>query len=597
MKNFYLITLLFYIKISKEVRILQNIGPYSLNNRNFLNFIYNEVYTILPPTSTISFISKLKIYQINEKTEQSINNNEIYCYIENQDTKKIIGTDSDNKIIEAIWNSSYNDNFRWKIRGFYNNKENKPLYVIQNKQTKKYIHRKGNQTIDCSFEMSNEILKLDNYINIQFRIIRLYKEKIQNQENNKILNNEPIDVVITYANISDINLKRKTVKSVGKKDIENGEIRYSLRSILKNIPWVRKIFIVMPNEKISFLLDNKERKKKIIYVNDKQLVGIDSSNVLLMHINYYKLKKYGLSENFIIMDDDFFIGKPLKKSDLFYEENGKVFPYLLSDKYFSLDKNKLIKKRNMVGKFKENDIRYAHNSNGFDFILYSSSLFLYKIFGEDSTRNGFPLIDVSFTHNAITAECSSIEEIYNYVKIRYEYANSFLNSTFRNARSLSLIKVYLSYVLNKYNRRVNIIKYHYYDISSNITGNYSLFVTNEGGDRKYPKYLFKKLIDQLESLFPMPTRYEKKQKKEIKKEKEKNTNSKDFADNDKIKELNNSLIFEMKNNINKLVISIKKFNEVYNIFFLVLNFKLFMNLYNLNKQLNKMKYYKSIILK
>ena len=42
--------------------------------------------------------------------------------------------------------------------------------------------------------------------------------------------------MINYANISDINLKRKNVKLAGKKDVENGEIRYSLRSILKNIP-------------------------------------------------------------------------------------------------------------------------------------------------------------------------------------------------------------------------------------------------------------------------------------------------------------------------------------------------------------------------
>ena len=313
---------------------------------------------------------------------------------------------------------------------------------------------------------------------------------------------------MSYANITDVNLKRKNVKSAGKKDKENGEIRYSLRSILKNIPWVRKIFIVMPNKKINFLLDNKERKEKIIYVNDKELTDIDTSNVLLMKLNFFKLKKYGLSENFIIMDDDFFIGKPLKKSDLFYEENGKVFPYLLSENYFPLNKNNLIHAKNRnISKLDEKNDRLAHTTKGFAYICLSSILFLYKIFGDDSSRDGYPLIDVSFTHNAIAVECSSIEEIYNYIKTRYEYANCALNSTFRSIRSLDLGIIYLPYVKNKYDRRVNTITHKYYDIRSNITDKYVLFVANEGGDRRYSKKTYKKLINQLESLFPVIHNY------------------------------------------------------------------------------------------
>ena len=33
------------------------------------------------------------------------------------------------------------------------------------------------------------------------------------------------------------------------------------------------------------------------------------------------MKKFGISDNFIIMDDDYFIGNTLKKSDFFYVEN------------------------------------------------------------------------------------------------------------------------------------------------------------------------------------------------------------------------------------------------------------------------------------
>ena len=36
------------------------------------------------------------------------------------------------------------------------------------------------------------------------------------------------------------------------KDIENGEIKYKTRSKLQNIPWVNKIYIIMPNKKVKY---------------------------------------------------------------------------------------------------------------------------------------------------------------------------------------------------------------------------------------------------------------------------------------------------------------------------------------------------------
>ena len=56
--------------------------------------------------------------------------------------------------------------------------------------------------------------------------------------------NEPIDLVYKYIDLSDENLHREGIP-VCKKDYDNEELRYSLRSVLKNIPWVRKIFIII----------------------------------------------------------------------------------------------------------------------------------------------------------------------------------------------------------------------------------------------------------------------------------------------------------------------------------------------------------------
>jgi len=45
------------------------------------------------------------------------------------------------------------------------------------------------------------------------------------------------------------------------------------------------------------------------------------------------MKQFGLSDNFIYMDDDCFIGKPLNKSNFFYVENNKVVPAIINTKF------------------------------------------------------------------------------------------------------------------------------------------------------------------------------------------------------------------------------------------------------------------------
>ena len=116
--------------------------------------------------------------------------------------------------------------------------------------------------------------------------------------------------MIKYIDLRDPLLKRDGLHQLNK-DFDNEELRYSIRSILKNIPWIRKIFILMPNEKVRFLKDYKIIKDKIVYINDKDILGHDSSNSLAFQFRYWKMKKFDISENFIVMDDDCFIGHPL----------------------------------------------------------------------------------------------------------------------------------------------------------------------------------------------------------------------------------------------------------------------------------------------
>ena len=132
----------------------------------------------------------------------------------------------------------------------------------------------------------------------------------------------------------------------------------------------------MPNEKVKYFKEPEEIKDKIIYIKDKDLVGFDSSSSPIFQFNLWRMKQFGLSENFILMDDDYFIGKPLLKSNFFYEENGKVYPALVTGDYYELNKKSLTTTlAPLLAKIKSIN---SHHPNGFTVMQKSTLLFFYN---------------------------------------------------------------------------------------------------------------------------------------------------------------------------------------------------------------------------
>jgi len=202
-------------------------------------------------------------------------------------------------------------------------------YLIQYANTTKFM-------ISYSLQFSNTLIEIPNInindinnidISLKFTFFKLYEEFQTKPEHIKYIESEPIDVVIKYIDLTDKNLKREGIKQITK-DEDHEELRYCVRSILKNIPWVRKIFILMPNEKVSFFKPIEEINNTFVYVKDKDLLGFDTANIYVFHFFLWNMAKFNLSENFILMDDDYFIGKPINKSQFFYydEEQKKVVP-------------------------------------------------------------------------------------------------------------------------------------------------------------------------------------------------------------------------------------------------------------------------------
>ena len=62
-------------------------------------------------------------------------------------------------------------------------------------------------------------------------------------------------------------------------------------------------------------------------------LGYDSANIYAFQFRYHQMEYFNISENFITMDDDYFIGKPLKKTDFFYVENGRVVPAIIANTF------------------------------------------------------------------------------------------------------------------------------------------------------------------------------------------------------------------------------------------------------------------------
>ena len=98
---------------------------------------------------------------------------------------------------------------------------------------------------------------------------------------------------------------------------DNHELKYSMRSVEKHLPWVRKIFIVTDNQ-IPPFLDVNHPKIKIVDHTEllpKEILPTFNSSVL----DYFIYKIPDLSEHFLYANDDMFINADLSPSFFFNE--------------------------------------------------------------------------------------------------------------------------------------------------------------------------------------------------------------------------------------------------------------------------------------
>lgn len=465
MKIYFTLIILINIFIFKNKIINNKInGVYfirSISSNSFLNFKNTKIK-----------LSKYKSYFRIIKIE-----NDTY-FIETIFKKYRLGINELDDIILKI-NFQNENKFKWNII-----KVAEEEYIVQNKYNDKLLKENNHflQLTKNSYKNLNYINKISIFK--RFNFIKLYEEFVLSRNYIKIINKENIDVIIKYIDLTDKLLNRTGIKQFYK-DKDNEELKFSLRSILEYIPWVRKIFILMPNQKVNFLKSVDEIIDKIIYIKDKDFLGFDSANIQSFLFNLYKMEKFGLSKNFIYMEDDYFIGRRLTKLDFFYYETieNKVVPYIISSSFFKMNKTKVIEKFYEFLKLK--DYTQPHSKEGFWNQIINTEKFMI-----DNYNISF--VDVSFTHNSIPLNIDDIEVISN-ISNKYKYINETLYNKQRNVLSLCYQHISNLFNLNIIHRKVHLIYNDYISIEyiKNKKLNKPLFVLNTGGNHRPTKREYK----------------------------------------------------------------------------------------------------------
>lgn len=158
---------------------------------------------------------------------------------------------------------------------------------------------------------------------------------------------KPIDVVYTWVDGADpawiaqrneymsysSNVKLKTSDNYAR-FISNDELKYSLRSVDAFMPWVNHIYVVTSGQVPEWLDMNNNRISIVAHneiFNNQQCLPTFNSHAIESQIHHIP----GLAENFLYMNDDFFIGKTLKK-EVFYTNDGST-RFVLSERSYEDD--------------------------------------------------------------------------------------------------------------------------------------------------------------------------------------------------------------------------------------------------------------------
>lgn len=100
------------------------------------------------------------------------------------------------------------------------------------------------------------------------------------------------------------------------------ELKYSLRSVDRYLPFIRKIFVVTDGQRPPWL----QPSDKLQIIDHTDIIPSEYLPTFNSHVIEANLHKIpGLSETFLYLNDDMFFGRPLVESDFVNSEKISVF--------------------------------------------------------------------------------------------------------------------------------------------------------------------------------------------------------------------------------------------------------------------------------
>jgi hypothetical protein len=136
----------------------------------------------------------------------------------------------------------------------------------------------------------------------------------------------PIDVVYTWVDGTDPAWRRRRAEATGAtyhaesasdaRFLSRDELRYSLRSLHANAPWVRNIYLVT-DEQTPAWLDTSAPNLHVVshkeIFSDPSVLPVFNSHAIESQLHHIE----GLAEHFLYFNDDMFIGRPLAPQAFF----------------------------------------------------------------------------------------------------------------------------------------------------------------------------------------------------------------------------------------------------------------------------------------